>query len=255
MRGLKTHPLKWTSNIMTLFLSYLFGAFSKIERPGFLAQVSIFLFSKAFGIDFSNAKKKKFKSLYDMFTREINRDLGFNKIDFIHPADGRLVSFGKVKEEQVFLVKGKCYSLNELLGEEAVNFKDAYFYNYYLSPKDYHRVHHPVSGVYEKCFKIKGALYPVADWFVKLCPSVFAKNARTVSIVNSPDYGRVASVMVGALNVGSLEMSKGLFRDGSDEIQVGDHLGTFGLGSSVVVLVNKEFKPELGKALYGTVIS
>lgn len=240
---------------MTVFFSYLFGAFSKIRRPGFFAQASIFLFAKSFQIDFSNAKKKKFHSLYDMFTREIVRDLNLEQDDFIHPADAKIPSFGKVKENQIFLVKGKNYSLKELLGEEAESFKDAYFYNYYLSPRDYHRVHHPVSGVYEKCYLIKGALYPVAGWFVKRCPAVFAKNARTVSVVNSKVYGRVASVMVGALNVGSLEMSKGLFSSGTDLVKVGDHLGTFGLGSSVVVLVNKDFKVTEGKTLYGTKIN
>lgn len=245
---------------MTVFISYLFGVFSKIRTPGVFAQASIFLFSKAFNIDFSNAKKKKFHSLYDMFTRKIIRDLKLNKDDFVHPADAKMPSFGRVKENQIFLVKGKNYSLKELLGEEAENFKDSYFYNYYLSPRDYHRVHHPVSGIYKKCYLIKGALYPVAGWFVKRCPAVFAKNARTVSIVDSPVYGRVATVMVGALNVGSLEMSKGLFGQGSkelgtDEVRVGDHLGTFGLGSSVVVLVNKKFKVTEGKTLYGDVIS
>lgn len=241
---------------MTLFLSYLFGAFSKIERPRFLARLSIYLFAKAFGIDFSNAKKKSFKSLYDMFTREIIRDLSFKADDFIHPADGKLVSCGRVKDKKLFLVKGKYYSLAELIGpEEVSNFSEAYFYNYYLSPKDYHRVHHPVSGTYKSCYLIKGALYPVAGWFVKLCPSVFAKNARTVSIVESPNFGRTASVMVGALNVGSLEMSKGLFEKGADDIKVGDHLGTFGLGSSVVVLVNRELKVTLGKTEFGEVIT
>jgi phosphatidylserine decarboxylase len=237
---------------MTLFLSYLFGAFSKIERPKLLAKLSISIFSKAFGIDFSNARKKSFKSLYDMFTREIVRDTSYNDDDFIHPADGKLVSYGKVKDGELFLVKGKYYSLTELIGSDEVeNFKNSYFYNYYLSPKDYHRVHHPVSGIYKSCYLIKGALYPVAGWFVKLCPSVFSKNARTVSIIESKTYGRTASVMVGALNVGSLEMSKGLFDEGTDEIQVGDHLGTFGLGSSVVVIINKKLSVKLGDTKYG----
>ncbi len=239
---------------MTLFLSYLFGVFSKIRKPQFFAQACIFLFSKFFKISFLNARKKKFESLYDMFTREINRDLFLDEKDFIHPIDGKLVSFGKVQEKQVFLVKKKNYPLHELLGKEANNFKNAYFFNYYLSPKDYHRVHHPVSGIYEKCFKIKGCSYPVANWFIKLCPTVFSKNVRTISIVNSLDYGRVASVMIGALNVGSLEMSKGLFKDGRDKVKVGDHLGTFGLGSSVVVLVNRKLKVKNGSCFYGNII-
>lgn len=239
---------------MTKFFSALFGEFAKIESPGFLAQVFIFLFAKAFKIDFSDAKKKKFKSLYGMFTREVMRDLSHLEPHFfIHPADGKLVSFGKVQKGQVFLVKGKNYSLEELVGEEeAENFKEAYFYNYYLSPKDYHRVHHPVGGKFLKTYLIKGALYPVATWFVKRCPDVFAKNARTVSIIESLGYGRVATVMVGALNVGSLEMKRGFFTEPLKEpVAVGEHLGTFGLGSSVVVLTTKELKITTGPCFFG----
>lgn len=187
-----------------------------------------------------------------MFTREIHRDLGqVSEVSFIHPVDGTLVSFGKVKKGQVFLVKGKSYSLKELLQEEAENFKDAYFYNYYLSPKDYHRVHHPVSGRFEKSYLIKGALYPVADWFVRVMPEVFAKNKRSVSLVESPYYGRVCTVMVGAYNVGSLEMSEGYFEESSGLVKAGDLLGVFALGSSVVVFTNKKLNVKEGGVLFG----
>lgn len=242
---------------MTKLLSSLFGDFSKIESPGFLAQLIIFVFKKIFRIDLSDAQKPKFKSLYDMFTREIVRDLShLEPHNFIHPADGKLVSFGKVEKGQVFLIKGKNYSLVELIGEEEAEFfKDSYFYNYYLSPKDYHRVHHPMGGRFLKSYLIEGALYPVAGWFVKLCPDVFAKNARTVSVVESLGHGRVATVMVGALNVGSLEMAKGLFdKPLKEPVAVGEHLGTFGLGSSVVVLTKQKLRVEVGKTLFSEVV-
>jgi len=242
---------------MTKLLSALFGEFAKIERPRFLAWLIILVFSKAFRINFSDAVKKKFSSLYDMFTREIARDLShLEPHNFIHPADGKLVSYGKVSDGHMFLVKGKEYLLEELVGpDEAKNHKESFFYNYYLSPKDYHRVHHPIGGKFLKTYLIDGALYPVAGWFVKLYPDVFAKNARTVSIVESLAHGRVTTVMVGALNVGSLEMKNGLFEEPLERsVAVGEHLGTFGLGSSVVVLTKKRLNVEIGKTLYSEVI-
>lgn len=242
---------------MTKLLSALFGEIARIERPRFLASFIIFLFAKAFRIDFSDAVKKKFSSLYDMFTREIARDLRhLEPHNFIHPADGKLVSHGRVSDGHVFLVKGKEYLLEELVGkEEAKNHKTSYFYNYYLSPKDYHRVHHPIGGKFLKTYLIDGALYPVAGWFVKFCPDVFAKNARTVSVVESLAHGRVVTVMVGALNVGSLEMKRGLFEEPLKEpAAVGEHLGTFGLGSSVVVLTAKRLDVEIGPTMFSEVI-
>jgi len=225
---------------------------ANLEKPKFLISFIIKIFVSSYKIDLTKSKKNKFESLNKMFTRSLKKDFGsIDKSSFIHPAEGKLVSFGKVLEGQTFLVKGKNYSSAELLGCDVSNLDSYYFYNYYLSPQDYHRVHHPVSG--ELCFtkEIKGPLYPVAPWFVKLVPSVFAKNYRTVSLVKSIDFGDVYTVMVGALNVGSIKMNKGLFdttsknrSDGvsnsspsnqSVNIKSGDELGVFEMGSSVVV--------------------
>lgn len=200
------------------------------------------MFVKKYKINLSIAKKTEFTSLNEMFTREIKKDFkDFEKEAMIHPVEGELVSHGTVKEDQVYLIKRKSYSLKELVGEDSENLNGWCFYNYYLSPKDYHRVHHPVSGIYTSCTQIEGALYPVAPWFVKICPDVFNKNYRTVSKVKSDVYGTVYIVMVGALNVGSIKMSEGFFTEGAESVEVGDHLGTFQMGSSVVVICNKKF--------------
>ncbi len=231
---------------MTLLISYLFGCFSKITRPRFLARAIIFIFKRLFKINLLNSKKEKetdFKSLYELFTREVKeREI---KSEFIHPVDGKLVSFGQIKNGQTFLIKGKNYSVKELVGQDTESLEGYYFYNYYLSPKDYHRVHHFTSGVYKRAYEVKGALYPVAPWFVKLVPSVFAKNYRTVSVVEN-DKGSFYQIMVGALNVGSIELVRGLFTYSDKSVKVGEHLGTFALGSSVVLISPVAFDVKEG---------
>lgn len=240
---------------MTHFLSYLFGKFARIQNPQWLAQIIIKWFKWQFKIDLSDAKETEFKSLYHLFTREVkDRDLNS---EFIHPVDGRLVSFGRIKDGQTFLIKGKNYSINELVGKDEASeteFEGMYFYNYYLSPKDYHRVHHFVSGVYKKAYAIKGALYPVAPWFVKLVPSVFAKNYRTISIIEN-EKGKFYEIMVGALNVGSVEMSRGFFSYSDKTVNVGGHLGTFALGSSVVLISMCKLNVECGTVRFAQGIS
>ena len=241
--------------LLTKVISFLFGAIANVKRPKSLVQLLINLFIKQYKIDISKAKKKSFFSLNDMFTRELEKDFSaFKNESFIHPVEGELVSSGPIEDGQIYLIKGKKYSLKDLIGEEfceelgdkfnekGSSLNAGYFYNYYLSPQDYHRVHHPVSGVYKSCTDIKGALYPVAPWFVKLCPSVFKKNYRTVSKVESDAYGTVYTVMVGALNVGSIRMPQGLFANAEVSVKVGDHLGTFELGSSVVVICSKKIE-------------
>jgi phosphatidylserine decarboxylase len=235
---------------LTRLISFLFGCLAQARWPGFLVQFVIRSFVAAYKIDLSKAKKTKFKSLNDMFTREIKKDFSlYEKNSFIHPAEAVLISYGEVKNNQTFLVKGKNYSATELLGREE-NLEGYHFYNYYLSPQDYHRVHHPVSGKYLHCKEIKGPLYPVAPWFIKLVPSVFAKNYRTVSLVESPKFGKVFTVMVGALNVGSLKMKRGLFEGGSEDIKVGEELGIFEMGSSVVVFTKKKLDVSEGRVFF-----
>ena len=226
---------------MTRILSFLFGQLARIKKPQFLVQKTIRLFVKFYKIDLSKASKSEFVSLNDLFTRKIRKNFSaVSKESFIHPIEGALVTHGQVKEGQTFLIKGKNYSVKELIGLKE-SLEGYYFYNYYLSPQDYHRVHHPVSGKYISCREIKGPLYPVAPWFIKLMPSVFAKNYRTVSVVESSKHGTVYTIMVGALNVGSLNMLGGLFDDEKKQVKTGDELGIFEMGSSVVVFCKKEF--------------
>ena len=254
---------------MTLFLSALVGFIANLKKPKILINLIIKSFVSFYKIDLTLSNKNSFSSLNEMFTRTLKKN--FSSIDeksFIHPAQAKLVSFGKVKEGETYLIKGKNYSSVELLGDDVKDIDLYYFYNYYLSPQDYHRVHHPVSG--ELCFtkEIKGPLYPVAPWFIKLVPSVFAKNYRTVSLVKSITYGDVYTVMVGALNVGSIKMSKGLFyttlenksdnvsnsspRNKNISVRSGDELGVFKMGSSVVVFTQKKLPVKEGKVFFDT---
>ena len=245
---------------MTQFISCLFGCFARIKRPKFLIQWILRAFIRAYKIDLSIAKKTDFNSLSDLFIREIKKDfLAVPSDSFIHPVEGVLITHGQVKEGQIFLIKGKNYSIRELMGTEE-DLEGYFFYNYYLSPQDYHRVHHPVSGKYIRCNEIKGALYPVAPWFIKLMPSVFAKNYRTVSVVESEKNGLVYTIMVGALNVGSLKMIEGFFSNedlstgdlsnGDLNVRAGKTLGIFEMGSSVVVLCKKELDVTNGRVFF-----
>ena len=219
-----------------------------------MVQAAIRAFVNSYRIDLSKSKKTKFNSLNEMFTREIKKDFNLISEDsFIHPVEGELVSYGRVKSGQTFLIKGKNYCVEELIGEKE-DLEDHYFYNYYLSPQDYHRVHHPVSGKFIFTKEIKGPLYPVAPWFVKLVPSVFAKNYRTVSKVISDTQGPVYTIMVGALNVGSLKMIEGLFKDETKFVKSGDPLGIFEMGSSVVVFCEKELQVQEGPVFFEKII-
>ncbi|KAL5982665.1 phosphatidylserine decarboxylase [Asimina triloba] len=85
--------------------------------------------------------------------------------------------------------------------------------------KDYHRFHVPVSGTIGQFVDIAGSLFTVNPIAVnsKYC-NVFTENKRAVSVISSPDFGKVAFVAIGATMVGSITFT----RKEGDSVQKGD---------------------------------
>src|SRR5258708_7909095 len=77
------------------------------------------------------------------FTRRLRdgaRHVGGDPRSVLSPADGRVASFAAVGEHGRFLVKGRPYSVEELVGDrdEAKRFRRGGAFVVYLSPRDYH---------------------------------------------------------------------------------------------------------------------
>ena len=131
-----------------------------------------------------------------------------------------------------------------------MRYENGAFFNLYLSPQDYHHVHSPVGGKIVKSVHIPGKLWPVNDWSLANIDELFSINERVVTYIEC-DYGLVAVVMIGATNVGKISVVYDSFISNAGntkrpvgrmyeppvETQPGERLGTFHMGSSVVVLV------------------
>jgi phosphatidylserine decarboxylase len=112
----------------------------------------------------------------------------------------------------------------------------------------YHRVHSPVDGEVVAWRYVPGRLFPVNAVGVRSVPGVFTRNERIVVLVETAAHGPVAIVLVGAANVGRIGLAftdlvtnrghaPGGFRPPAPiPIRRGDELGTFNLGSTVVLL-------------------
>jgi phosphatidylserine decarboxylase len=178
------------------------------------------------------------------------------------PADGRVEDLGPIERGSTFLVKGRRYSATELLGDDqaTAEFEGGSFAIVYLSPRDYHRVHAPVSGPVTAVRHVPGTLFPVNAIGLAHVPNLFARNERVVVHQRSERHGRVATILVGAIGVGriSLAFDESVLTnagpsetprgngDGSalrvygerpPQLGRGDELGVFHLGSTVIVLV------------------
>ncbi|KAK8636596.1 hypothetical protein V6N13_124340 [Hibiscus sabdariffa] len=151
-------------------------------------------------------------------------------------ADCRLMAFNSVQDSLRFWIKGRKFSIQGLLGKEVSSnaFIDGSLVIFRLAPQDYHRFHLPVSGAIEKFVNIPGCLYTVNPIAVnsKYC-NVFTENKRTVVIISTAEFGKVAFVAIGATMVGSITFVK---KEG-DICKKGDELGYFSFGGSTVICV------------------
>lgn len=168
------------------------------------------------------------------------------------PADGRISQAGRVSDGRIFQAKGQDYSAAELLGDEgaAAPYREGWFATVYLSPRDYHRVHMPLTGTLVETLHIPGRLFSVAPFTVEKVPRLFARNERLVCHFEG-QFGPFAVVLVGAMLVssvatvwGGLEIppyaSKIVRRDyrgrGVSLTRFAE-LGRFNMGSTVIVLL------------------
>jgi phosphatidylserine decarboxylase len=225
---------------------------TRLPRP--VARRLVRWFASTYQIDVDAAENAlhEYPSIGHFFTRGLREGLRPIESDLVSPVDGTLRSFGLVSGGRLEQIKGKTYTVARFLGDEATaaRFENGTFFNLYLSPQDYHHVHSPVSGRIVRSVHIPGKLWPVNDWSLANVDELFSINERVVTYIES-SYGLVAAVMIGATNVGKISVVYDSFISNTasaDEtvtrsydppiaIAAGDRLGTFHMGSSVVMLL------------------
>lgn len=88
--------------------------------------------------------------------------------------------------------------------ERARPFQAGSFVTIYLSPRDYHRLHMPLSGTLRAMVHVPGRLFSVNAATTAQVPGLFARNERVVTLFDS-EAGPMAVVLVGAIFVASIE--------------------------------------------------
>ena len=259
-------------------LSRTVGRLVHIPLPKPLARRLVRWFAKTYQIDVDAADRElhHYPSIGHFFTRGLREGLRPIEGDFVSPVDGTLRNFGQVTDGRLEQIKGKTYTLARFLGQDAdaARYDGGAFFNLYLSPQDYHHVHSPVGGAIVRSVHIPGKLWPVNDWSMANVDELFSINERVVTYIDSEAFGLVAAVMIGATNVGKISVVYDTFisntarsmtatraYDPPIPIQAGDRLGTFHMGSSVVVLLEPgridlgRVRLEAGKKVhYGTAV-
>lgn len=151
----------------------------------------------------------------------------------IFPADGRHLVFQDIEAADGFYVKGLKFSLRDLFGDDglAQKFAGGSMVISRLCPVDYHRFHFPVAGVPGEARVINGWLYSVSPIALRRQVRYLVENKRAISVMESPAFGTVVVLEVGATNVGSIQQS---FVPGR-AVEKGDEKGLFAFGGSCVI--------------------
>ncbi|KAG2018560.1 phosphatidylserine decarboxylase, variant 4 [Coprinopsis cinerea AmutBmut pab1-1] len=155
----------------------------------------------------------------------------------VSAADCRFMAFETVSAATKIWIKGRDFSVSKLLGEEYKADVDRYdggaLAIFRLAPQDYHRFHSPVDGVVGKMTYIAGEYYTVNPQAIRTALDVYGENARKIVPFDSPQFGRVMAVCVGAMMVGSIETTV----EEGQTVKRGDEFGYFAFGGSTIVIL------------------
>ncbi|MGC6455007.1 MAG: phosphatidylserine decarboxylase [Coraliomargaritaceae bacterium] len=164
----------------------------------------------------------------------------------VFPADGRHLGFSGVSAEDRFSIKGQPFDLAGLVGdaELARIFTGGSLLISRLCPVDYHRYHFPVDGKAGESVLLPGYLRSVSPLALRRRLSILWENRRERTLIDSPVFGRVLFLEIGATCVGRIEQTYAV-----GPVEKGDEKGFFAFGGSCVATLFEKgairFDPDL----------
>lgn len=189
------------------------------------------------------------------FTRQLKpgvRPIASGDAILTSPADGCISQIGQIHSDVILQAKNFNYTTASLLGGAqtlAQSFEDGHFVTIYLAPKDYHRVHMPITGTLLSTTYIPGKLFSVNPLTAQTVPNLFARNERLVCVFETA-IGPVAIILVGAMLVGNIQTVWPMKHPRSEitterypdrpVLEKGEELGLFKMGSTVILLLPKD---------------
>lgn len=239
-------------------ISRLTGWLARLRaRP--LKNLLIGSFIRLYDVDMSEAQESDpyaYPSFNAFFTRALRaaaRPKAQDPAAVVSPVDGTVSECGRIERDTLVQAKGRRYTLAALLaGGATQRYEDGEFVTIYLAPHNYHRVHLPLDAQLTAHTFVPGRLFSVNTATAHAVDGLFARNERVVFELESA-AGPCALIMVGALNVGSVESvhagviaparTRTVHRVEYDTplpLRRGDELARFNLGSTVILLFARD---------------
>ena len=237
-------------------LSRAVGTLTRVPAPAGVHQAAMRAFARAYRVDMAEAEADfggygRFSDFFSRGLRPGARPVDADPRVVVSPVDGVVSQAGIVERGSCLQAKGIQFPVDRLLDDAELAARYALggaYATLYLSPRDYHRVHAPVAGAVVASRYLAGEFWPVTPVTVRNRDALFCLNERLVTVVDSPVFGRVAVVKVGATCVGRIRaayddrvthagQAVGLRTYVPPRpVEKGDELGRFEMGSTVILL-------------------
>ncbi len=239
-------------HLLTLFM----GWFSQIEHP-MVRDLSIGTWKLFAGdLNLHEARKSRFTSLHDCFTRELKA--GTRPIDgrpeiLISPCDAIIGASGRIADTTLVQAKGFCYTLEDLLGDTRLveTYRNGTYITLRLTSSMYHRFHSPGDCRIDEVTYISGDTWNVNPAALKRVDRLYCKNERAVlpARLRGCDQSimlvAVAAILVASIQLEFLDVALNLRYNGPNriacraELSKGDEIGHFRHGSTIVVFATR----------------
>ncbi|MGZ3712052.1 MAG: phosphatidylserine decarboxylase, partial [Bdellovibrionota bacterium] len=205
-------------------------------------------FFARFGLRREDWIAKDYSSFNDFFIRQFKpglRKFPSQPEEMGAPAEARYLAYADSSAALSIPIKGLNLDPMEILKNtpHLERFRGGPVLLARLCPVDYHRFHFPDSGKISHFHEEHGKLHSVNPAALRRDPSLFLRNERHISILETDNFGALAYVEVGALCVGRIVQSHtGPFSRGQEK-------GYFLFGGSTVILYGEPGKWTISEDL------
>lgn len=243
-----------TNRLPRRFATQLIGRIARIEHP-LVARPSIGLWKFFAGVDLSDARTTRFKSLRDGFVRPLRegaRAFDSDPDTLASPCDA-LVGAGLIEDDRLYQIKGFPYRLHDLIPDPALveRFRDGSFVTLRLTAGMYHRFHAPADIAIEGVTYISGDCWNVNPIALKRVERLFCRNERAVIEARTLIAGQpllivpVAAILVASIRLHCLDTERTLRERGpgrtpcTARVAKGEEMGWFEHGSTIILFLPK----------------
>jgi phosphatidylserine decarboxylase len=238
-------------------LSAAVGQATRAPVPAAVHQAAVRLFARQYQVNLEEMEGRieDYPTFGAFFTRKLKAgrrtiDVGQNVV--ASPVDAHVSQIGQIERGACLQAKGISFPVDKLLGDarRALDFEGGSYATLYLSPRDYHRFHSPLSGYVTGYQYLPGEFWPVNQASVRTKDALFAINERLVTYLDT-SAGACAYIAVGATCVARIHAAYDeiITHQGKGAkahtyprpmaIEKGAEIGMFEMGSTVIMLFQR----------------